>query len=196
MHWTRLAGKLATETKHVLLVGILALGGCGGNTVVIKYRALINTDTVVGGPPNLVKNNPGEEAGKVILVYCISEIANTRPNAADFTFNLGKLYVTYGGSDVLFVNQNSWAWTAPFLIVSKGTTESDIGRILIRAPRSVDEKMNPTSFSLFYNSSGTESVLMTREPMTDPGYTGALGPLDMAQFLEQKKITICQNTKQ
>ena len=188
--------QVATWMKRLLFASILALGGCAGNTVVITYRALINADKVVGGPPDIAQYNPGEVSGKVILVYCISEIVNTRPNAADFVFNVENLYATANGSEILFANKNSWSWTATGVVVGKGQTLSNIGRILIRAPRSKDENASPTSFSLFYSSGANESVLMTREPATDPSYLGALGPLDMGQFLDQHNISICQNTKQ
>ena len=179
-----------------LLCVMVLLAGCAANTVVIKYRALMNTDKIVGGPPSIVAFNPGAVDGKVLLVYCISEIANTAAKAADFTFDPAKLYVTSADSAVLIGNQFSWAWTATSVFVAKGTTLSDIGRIIIRTPRSANEKLNPTSMSLFYGSGANESVLMSREPATDPVFTGALGPLEMGQFLDANKIGVCQNTKQ
>ena len=141
----------------IAIIGIIALGGCkqADKTVVITYQPLVNSKSVGSGYLG---------GGEMWMVYCISKIKNTGVDANDFQFDLNDLEVESGNHLI----SSNWVWTAQSKLVNAGTTEYNIGRILIRADVTGMPYGGKYSWvPLLYDTTGEESVFMARYDSPD-----------------------------
>jgi len=158
----------------IAIIGIIALGGCAqkDKTVVITYQPLANAKSITSGSNPIPAGN-----GKMWMVYCISKIKNTGADANDFQFDINRLKVASGNQ----LTSPGWAWTAQSKLVNAGTTEFNLGRILIRAdvtgmPNQGKYSWIPLTYS--YTPNTGESVAMVQYPSSPSPYfnTGSLDP--------------------
>jgi hypothetical protein len=139
---------------------ILGLGACKKQQlVIIKYTQPANCfvfDPNPGGTPHTTTS-----AGNgMFMIYKISSIQNTDPDAVDFNFKLSKIFASNPNEVPGTIPIMPTAQTAPDTkLVPKGTTANNLGRFIINVAGDPNQMKTATEL-LKYNSSSGESVLM------------------------------------
>lgn len=130
--------------------------------VIIKYKQVANCyvfDKEPSGQPHTTTS-----AGNgMFMIYRITAIQNTGKDAVDFNFQLSKLYASDTGEVSGNTSLDNLVKTAPDnKLVPKGTTATNIGRIIINVAGDPNQ-LKTAKQALHYNSSQGESVLPADE---------------------------------
>jgi len=153
----------------VAVAGSISFLGCS-DTVTIRYEQPANFyvfDKDPGGTPHTTTS----AADGMFMVYKIKSIENNKAGAKDFDFKLAKLYAST--VEEVSGNTSLGQWeTAQDAQVAKGTSATNLGRIIIRVSGDPMQMKNAWQ-ALHYASASGESVLLIQEP-----------PVPTPQFLD------------
>jgi hypothetical protein len=155
--------KITQRSSFFAFGTVLALGLCGcANTVNVHYDEVATCavfDTNPGGSPHTTTGAAG-----LFVIYKITEFENTGSAAKAFHFEPTKVFT---GSNHDHANSFQFDYLLTKLAqpktVAKGTTAHDLGLLFIDVSSADPKTDKNVDFFLGYDSTGSESMLLTRD---------------------------------
>lgn len=134
---------------------LAVLGGCS-NTATINYDQAANCAVFDQDPTGTPHDTLG--AGGIFMLYRITSIDNTKSQAADFHFQVGKL--SAGGANAQATSfLGPLVKTATDQVIPKGQLVQNIGWTVVDFPTTNPSADKTSSAALNYSAGANESVL-------------------------------------